>query len=236
MPIFKKHVSKYDSESRHNHKRRRIQNDIDQSATSSNYAESSNASRFSKNLKWHNPNHTSKNWSQSYDDFSSNREYIRFLPSSDDEELDDPHWAREWDKGKWVSSDGTYRSSKRKVFQSDRDSDRNDHDRYTSRRNRADLVSKKAPWTTELEWSRYTNVADMYVLYLSQFSSKKLTLTQRLHDEVEAFVQYISPTSIEHEVRSMLVKIIRRSIEDAFPDATVHTFGSFETKLYLPQG
>lgn len=58
----------------------------------------------------------------------------------------------------------------------------------------------------------------------------------RLHAEVEAFVRYISPTSIEHELRSMIVQIIKRSVEDAFPDATVCTFGSFETRLYLPLG
>lgn len=58
----------------------------------------------------------------------------------------------------------------------------------------------------------------------------------RLHREVEAFIDYISPTPVEDEIRSLIVALISRTIRKSFPDAEVLPFGSYETKLYLPQG
>jgi non-canonical poly(A) RNA polymerase PAPD5/7 len=58
----------------------------------------------------------------------------------------------------------------------------------------------------------------------------------RLHDEVKAFLKYISPTDVEDEVRRLVVALITHAVTQAFPDAKVHPFGSFETKLYLPHG
>lgn len=58
----------------------------------------------------------------------------------------------------------------------------------------------------------------------------------RLHNEVEAFVNYISPTLEEHEVRGMIITSVTRAIQSVWPDARVSPFGSYETKLYLPSG
>lgn len=58
----------------------------------------------------------------------------------------------------------------------------------------------------------------------------------RLHREVEAFVNYVSPTPVEDEVRSLVVEIVSKAVTQAFPDAEVKPFGSFGTKLYLPRG
>jgi len=58
----------------------------------------------------------------------------------------------------------------------------------------------------------------------------------RLHREVEAFVEYVSPTKAEDEVRGLIVNLITRAVVRNFPDAKVLPFGSFETKLYLPSG
>jgi len=58
----------------------------------------------------------------------------------------------------------------------------------------------------------------------------------RLHKEVEAFVEYVSPTKAEDEVRALIVNLITRAVARNFPDATIFPFGSFETKLYLPSG
>lgn len=58
----------------------------------------------------------------------------------------------------------------------------------------------------------------------------------RLHKEVEAFVEYVSPTKAEDEVRGLIVNLITRAVVKNFPDAKVLPFGSFETKLYLPSG
>lgn len=54
--------------------------------------------------------------------------------------------------------------------------------------------------------------------------------------EVKAYANYISPTLAEHEVRSMLIKLISNAVKKSFPDALVLPFGSYETKLYLPTG
>ena len=58
----------------------------------------------------------------------------------------------------------------------------------------------------------------------------------RLQKEVEAFVEYVSPTKAEDEVRGLVVNLITRTVVRNFPDAKVVPFGSFETKLYLPSG
>ena len=58
----------------------------------------------------------------------------------------------------------------------------------------------------------------------------------RLQKEVEAFVEYVSPTKAEDEARGLVVNLITRAVVRNFPDAKVMPFGSFETKLYLPSG
>lgn len=49
-------------------------------------------------------------------------------------------------------------------------------------------------------------------------------------------MNYISPTPAEDEVRGLVVALITRAITTNFPDASVHAFGSYATKLYLPLG
>jgi non-canonical poly(A) RNA polymerase PAPD5/7 len=61
-------------------------------------------------------------------------------------------------------------------------------------------------------------------------------VTYRLHKEVTAFIEFLSPTPEEHEVRGLIITLISQTISAAFPDATVLPFGSYETKLYLPLG
>lgn len=51
-----------------------------------------------------------------------------------------------------------------------------------------------------------------------------------------AFVRYMSPSQVEHEIRGLVVALVSRAITSAFPDARIIPFGSFETKLYLPNG
>ena len=58
----------------------------------------------------------------------------------------------------------------------------------------------------------------------------------RLHHEVQAFVDYMSPTNEEDELRTLTVALIAGAIKKQFPDAQVLPFGSYETKLYLPLG
>lgn len=57
-----------------------------------------------------------------------------------------------------------------------------------------------------------------------------------MQKEVEAFVEYVSPTKAEDEVRELIVNLVTKAVVRNFPDAKVLPFGSFETKLYLPSG
>ncbi|CAK1543697.1 unnamed protein product [Leptosia nina] len=55
-----------------------------------------------------------------------------------------------------------------------------------------------------------------------------------LHEEIEHFYLYMSPTETEHLVRSTVVMRIRSAILSLWPQARVEIFGSFRTGLYLP--
>jgi len=55
-----------------------------------------------------------------------------------------------------------------------------------------------------------------------------------LHEEIEDFFQYMSPTPEEHQVRVDVVRRIKDVIMKIWPHASVHIFGSFHTGLYLP--
>ncbi|KAG6888367.1 hypothetical protein C0992_008669 [Termitomyces sp. T32_za158] len=91
-------------------------------------------------------------------------------------------------------------------------------DGYESKKQRLDAASRKSPWVADLDWTRCRHVAEL------------------LHREVEAFMNYISPTAVEDEVRGLVVALITRAVTKKFPDASVHAFGSYATKLYLPLG
>lgn len=128
---------------------------------------------------------------------------------------------REWDKGKREthgdhgSRDGGGRGIKRTYEMVFDDEDLRDH-----RKRRQDFppTSRKAPWIAKVDWDGCLNVAEM------------------LHREVEAFVRYMSPTEVEEEIRGLVITLVSNAITNAFPDARILPFGSYETKLYLPNG
>lgn len=64
----------------------------------------------------------------------------------------------------------------------------------------------------------------------TKLASVPAMLTQELLD----FVDYISPTTEEHQVREYVVNLVQRTINGLWPDVEVVVFGSFETRLYLP--
>ncbi|KAG0320526.1 hypothetical protein BGZ99_004440 [Dissophora globulifera] len=64
----------------------------------------------------------------------------------------------------------------------------------------------------------------------SAMRSVPMMLTQELKD----FVEYISPTREEHQIRRYVVRRISECINELWSDAEVVVFGSFHTKLYLP--
>jgi non-canonical poly(A) RNA polymerase PAPD5/7 len=46
----------------------------------------------------------------------------------------------------------------------------------------------------------------------------------------------MSPTEVEEEIRGLVIALVSNAITNAFPDAQIIPFGSYETKLYLPNG
>ncbi|RDX46948.1 hypothetical protein OH76DRAFT_1385988 [Lentinus brumalis] len=127
---------------------------------------------------------------------------------------------REWDRGKDKGKgkdresrrESEHAGRKRKAEELDYD------DGYANKKERLAAASRKAPWARDVDWESCANVAEM------------------LHKEVEAFVEYMSPTPIEDEVRSLTVQLISNAIVKSYRDAKVLPFGSYETKLYLPLG
>ncbi|KAG8190973.1 hypothetical protein JTE90_010833 [Oedothorax gibbosus] len=55
-----------------------------------------------------------------------------------------------------------------------------------------------------------------------------------LHEEIEDFYQYMSPTRAEHNIRLEVVQRITKIITGIWPKAKVEVYGSFRTGLYLP--
>jgi len=62
----------------------------------------------------------------------------------------------------------------------------------------------------------------------------RLELMASLHKEVQDFCDWISPTEKEDQVRGFVVRRIINAIESAVPNSHATAFGSFITKLYLP--
>ncbi|GIY61814.1 terminal nucleotidyltransferase 4B [Caerostris extrusa] len=55
-----------------------------------------------------------------------------------------------------------------------------------------------------------------------------------LHEEIEDFYCYMSPTHAEHQIRLEVVERITKIIMSIWPKAKVEVYGSFRTGLYLP--
>jgi non-canonical poly(A) RNA polymerase PAPD5/7 len=163
--------------------------------------------------------------------FEIGEDFVPFVASSEDEEQAP---VREWDrnKGKSRASDRDHErdkegSGKKRKYDLIFDED----DMVQQRRG----TFRKAPWVTAVDWESCKNVSDMCVLRYFAISVIILC-SHRLHREVEAFINYISPTPVEDEVRSLVVDLVSAAVTQAFPDAKVEAFGSFGTKLYLPLG
>ncbi|KAF9532773.1 hypothetical protein CPB83DRAFT_758580 [Crepidotus variabilis] len=164
--------------------------------------------------------------------FADGEDYIAFnlSDSSDYERRLSEHKDRTKDQGgRRAGSDDEERTRKRRhddrddrhssraherPFDRDRDERTRDNEvRYTSK-----YVERKCPWVRDVDLEQCQNVAEL------------------MHREVEAFVDWISPSPVEDEIRGLIVENISRIVKKSFPDAQVHPFGSYQTKLYLPEG
>ncbi|KAH9885462.1 hypothetical protein C8Q73DRAFT_717944 [Cubamyces lactineus] len=59
---------------------------------------------------------------------------------------------------------------------------------------------------------------------------------QRLHDEIVAFFEYMTPTADERHARAMVIAQVAEVVKRRLPKAAVDTFGSVAQDLYLPDG
>ncbi|CAH1992612.1 unnamed protein product [Acanthoscelides obtectus] len=57
---------------------------------------------------------------------------------------------------------------------------------------------------------------------------------QRLHQEIEHFYHYMSPSEAENQIRAEVVARIEKIILSKWNEAKVEVFGSYRTGLYLP--
>jgi hypothetical protein len=60
--------------------------------------------------------------------------------------------------------------------------------------------------------------------------------SDRLHKEIEDYVERISPSRDEEELREFTVNRIVNALESEYPICRVSPFGSYATGLYLPNG
>lgn len=60
------------------------------------------------------------------------------------------------------------------------------------------------------------------------------TAQRMMTQELKDFVQYISPSREEHQVRRYVFRVVQELVRSIWPDAEVRVFGSFDTQLYLP--
>ncbi|GAA5913438.1 hypothetical protein JCM6882_001961 [Rhodosporidiobolus microsporus] len=120
--------------------------------------------------------------------------------------------------GRGTPRDGGGRSARKgKRSRDDRDEER---DEEGTRRLRNREKGRSTPWCDSpgVEWRKCETAIEM------------------LNAETRAFVSYISPTPVEHELRLWTIELIRRTIKTHYPDAEVECFGSVGTGLYLPGG
>ncbi|KAF9105063.1 hypothetical protein BGX29_000726 [Mortierella sp. GBA35] len=65
--------------------------------------------------------------------------------------------------------------------------------------------------------------------------SQQPTAIRMLNQELTDFADYLMPTQEEHHIRSYVFRLVEQVIVGLFDSAQVHMFGSFKTRLYLPE-
>jgi DNA polymerase sigma len=126
-----------------------------------------------------------------------------------------------------------------------------DHDDYSDSGAQAPPTSdgEYLPWVSQVNWFDEEEGEPAGVVKLLvetgyfrrsvlMFSSSCFRAV-RLNQEAKAAANWLAPTPIEHETRSMIVSRIIQCVKEAFPEAKemrIQSFGSNENELYLPGG
>ena len=96
-----------------------------------------------------------------------------------------------------------------------------------------------APWLETLATTTYESKQQRCVSLRWMFMVGRRPTSgvlSRLHDEIVAFFNYISPTPNETHARGMVIAQIGEVSRRRFRGANVETFGSVAQNLYLPDG
>ncbi|GAA5832808.1 hypothetical protein JCM11251_005772 [Rhodosporidiobolus azoricus] len=143
--------------------------------------------------------------------FEQQEDFISFDASPEPEDEEDSRG------GRGTPRDGGRSARKGKRSREERDEER---DEEGTARLRKREKGRSTPWCDSpgVEWRKCETAIEM------------------LNAEARAFVSYISPTPVEHELRLWTIELIRRTIKTYYPDADVECFGSVGTGLYLPGG
>ena len=78
------------------------------------------------------------------------------------------------------------------------------------------ILSTDYPWIINHDHSKQKEIADWLTM------------------EIQDFVAYISPNREEIKMRNETISKIRNAVQQLWPDADLHVFGSYATDLYLP--
>lgn len=63
---------------------------------------------------------------------------------------------------------------------------------------------------------------------------RTLSASERLNKEVESVVKYLLPTDQEIKLRKWIFLQVQKAAKVLWPSSTVHMFGSFSTRLFIP--
>lgn len=74
-----------------------------------------------------------------------------------------------------------------------------------------------------------------YPCWISKKRQYSSNMTIMLHEEIIDFARYIEPSQEEHRIRTFVVDTVHSLLLDHYPNCSIIPFGSFVTKLYLPQ-
>ncbi|KAJ2395215.1 hypothetical protein GGI05_001688, partial [Coemansia sp. RSA 2603] len=152
-------------------------------------------------------------------------DFIAFASSSSSEEEED-----EYERASVVEKDGA-------ILIQDSDEE-HDHDARGTKR-KVDDSDEEADTASTAYYTTY----DGHPLPPWLKGHKRLgngtspDIPDMINDEVAKFVDFISPTAEEHEMRTMVIRRLQRVL-DSMPLSGIRPkaicFGSFDTKLYLP--
>lgn len=70
--------------------------------------------------------------------------------------------------------------------------------------------------------------------FIASLTYKTFIRKNSLHEEIEDFFEYMTPTPEEHNMRLDVVERVTIAIRSEWPKAEIEVFGSFRTGLYLP--